>query len=338
MVDLASSYVCSKSFSPSVADTLFVAKSRKTVRAILRRQDPRWLLLVGPCSIHDPLAAYEYGQRLRVLAQEVESKFFIVMRAYVEKPRTTVGWKGFLYDPDLNGSYDIERGVQETRRLFAQLTNLRLPLGSEILELNTVQFYRDYLSWGCIGARTCASSPHRQVASGLPFAVGFKNGLDGCTETAIQGLVAAAQSHVFLGIQPHGSLGRIVTQGNPSCHMVLRGGMHGPNYFPANLHACVAQARQYGVAAHVVIDCSHDNSHKQYAQQANVFREVCEQSRMIDTPIVGMMLESFLEAGNQPIEGPLQWGISVTDGCMDWSKQEDLIHTAYDNVTLHRGT
>lgn len=314
------------------SDRAFILESREAVRAILKGEDPRLLLLVGPCSIHDPDAVYEYGERLAELATAVSSSIFIVMRAYVEKPRTKLGWKGFFYDPYLDGSYAMEVGARQTRELFARLTALRLPLGAEILELTTAPFYADYLSWGCIGARTSASPIHRQIASGLPFAMGFKNTVDGNVSIAVQAMATARTPHIFLGLSTYGTLARIHTSGNEDCHLIMRGSEERPNYFPDDLAQALAHCRHAHVCSRLIVDCSHGNSGKQHLRQCAVFKAMLRQLVKGNEEIAGLMLESFLEEGNQPLTHPLKRGISITDACLSWEMTKELICLACDQL------
>jgi len=311
----------------------FIQKSRQTIIEILHKKDPRLLLLVGPCSIHDVPTALEYGARLQHLAQEVSDKIFIVMRTYVEKPRTALGWKGLFHDPYLDGSYAIEQGARKTRYLLSALTQLGLPLGAELLELYSAPFYSDFLSWGCIGARTSASPPHRQLASGLPFPVGFKNSVDGNVDSAIHGLVTAAAPHAFLSLNLHNQLAVTHTQGNPHCHIILRGSHQKPNYFPEDLVRALHKARRSGVCDSVMIDCSHGNSARQHERQIMVFEEALQQRLTGTQQIVGLMLESFLEEGAQQISSALKPGVSVTDACLSWETTERLILNAYQALS-----
>jgi len=302
----------------------FVMKSREKAEAILQGADQRLMLIIGPCSVHDPRALIEYAEKFKELAEEVQERFYLVLRAYFEKPRTTVGWKGFLLDPDLDGSYDIERGVREVRQLLSDLTDLGVPIGSEILELLTFPYYSDYLAWGCIGARTSSSPPHRQLAAGLPFPMGFKNSLDGNLETAIQGVIAANNPHSYLAMGIQGQLTKMYGEGNRSAHVVLRGSEHRPNYHPKDIEQVTDKCKAAGVCHRVLIDCSHGNCFKNYLDQIPAFRSVLDQS--IRNPhIAGAMLESHLFAGNQSISSNLKYGVSITDPCLDWPTTRDLI-------------
>lgn len=317
----------------SDVDLAFIQESRQTISSILAGEDPRLILLVGPCSVHDMQATLDYSRRLASLAESVNDRFFCVMRCYVEKPRTTLGWKGMLYDPHLDGSYEMMHGIGQTQQLFSTLTSLRLPIGCEILELTTSPFYTDYLSWGCIGARTSASPPHRQIASGLPFPIGFKNSIDGNIDVAIDGLITAREQHIFLGPNSHGTLEKVQTPGNPNCHVVLRGSAGRPNYYPKDIERVVKKARQSGVLDRLMVDCSHDNSQKQHDRQPEIFEDVIEQAKEGCHEIAGIMLESFIEEGSQPLTKNLRYGVSITDGCLSWDQTKALIVNAYKALT-----
>jgi 3-deoxy-7-phosphoheptulonate synthase len=306
----------------------FVLRSRETVEAILNGWDTRRLLIIGPCSIHDLSSARDYAQRLSQLATQVCDQFFIVMRAYFEKPRTILGWKGMLYDPDIDGSYNMAKGVWQTRQLLAELTEMHVPVGCELLEINTASYYADFLSWGCIGARTSSSPPHRQLAASLNLPIGFKNSIDGNIDHSIHGIIAAAAPHIFLGLSTTGQLTRMEAEGNPLCHVVLRGGISGPNYHPEAVKQAIQKCRQAQVRDKIIIDCSHDNCGKKPLNQLQVFESVMEQILEGNTYIAGMMLESHLEGGAQEIAAPLLYGVSITDPCIDWETTESLIREA----------
>ncbi|MFN0064732.1 MAG: 3-deoxy-7-phosphoheptulonate synthase [Chlamydiales bacterium] len=308
----------------------FVANARKNFEAILSGIDDRLVLIVGPCSVHDERALLEYAVRLKCLSEEVSKRFFVILRAYFEKPRTTIGWKGFLYDPYLDGSYDIETGLRKTRKLLAQISEMELPVGSEILELTTFPYYADFLTWGCIGARTSSSPPHRQIVASLPFPVGFKNTIEGNVDIPIQGIVSAASSHVYLGLGEDGQMTRKYGEGNPSCHLVLRGSENRPNYHPKDVELSAQECARAGVAQKILIDCSHDNCFKKAKEQLPAFHSVISQVQERNPNILGLMLESNLFGGNQPLSDNLQYGISITDPCLDFATTEELIRTAYD--------
>jgi 3-deoxy-7-phosphoheptulonate synthase len=303
----------------------FVLHCREAVEAILNGWDTRRLLIVGPCSIHDHASAIEYARRLKCVSEQVADQFFIIMRAYLEKPRTIIGWKGLLYDPDIDGSYNLSKGIRLARQLLAELTTMQIPLACELLEINTVYYYADFLTWGCVGARTCASPPHRQLAAALPLPIGFKNSMDGNTDHPIHGILAAAASHVFLGLSNGGQLARIQADGNPFCHLVLRGGIGGPNYDPEAIKETLEKCRLSGVREKLMVDCSHDNCRKNARNQINVFEAAIDQILEGNVGIVGLMLESHLYGGSQEISFPLRFGISITDPCLDWETTERLI-------------
>ncbi|MCG3170358.1 MAG: Phospho-2-dehydro-3-deoxyheptonate aldolase, Tyr-sensitive [Pseudomonadales bacterium] len=299
-----------------------VRHARGVVRDILDRRDHRLFLVVGPCSIHDPAAAMDYARRLRDLAREVEDTLFLVMRVYFEKPRTTTGWKGLVNDPHLNDSFRIEEGLHIARKLLIDIVSLGLPAATEALDPISPQYLQDLIAWSAIGARTTESQTHREMASGLSCAVGFKNGTDGGLTVAINALKSVSSPHRFLGIDSAGQVAVIHTRGNRHAHVVLRGGSQGPNYDSVHIAVCERELAAAGVPANIVVDCSHANSNKDHALQALVLDNVANQILEGNRSIVGAMLESNLEAGNQPIPADLsqlRYGVSVTDACMDWA-------------------
>lgn len=310
----------------------FIHRSRETIEAILNGWDPRMLLIVGPCSIHDAASTKEYAEYLSELAEEVSDHFFIVMRTYLEKPRTILGWKGILSDPMRDGSHQIEKGVRLARRLLLDLAAMGVPTASELLEPNTVHYYADLLSWGCIGARTSASPSHRQLAATMPYPIGFKNSTDGNLDHAIHGVVSANTHHVYLGVAPSGQMQRIQAEGNPRCHVVLRGSLGKPNYFPSEIENAILQCRASKVRERLVVDCSHDNSGKNAENQILVFKSVIEQIRQGNENICGVMLESHLNGGCQPISSSLEYGVSITDPCLSWRQTKELIHQAHQTL------
>ena len=310
-----------------------VGRARQAVNAVLNRDDPRLLVVVGPCSIHDAQAAKDYGERLAALSHEVQDALLLVMRAYFEKPRTTVGWKGLINDPYLDDSFRVADGLQIARRLLLELAELGLPLSTEALDPITPQYLQDLISWSAIGARTSESQTHREMASGLSSAVGFKNGTDGSLDAAINALGSVAEPHRFLGINPAGQVAVIETRGNPNAHMVLRGGTNGTNYDPASISACETAMRRAGLTPTIMVDCSHANSGKDPAAQPAVARDVLGQVREGNGSIVGIMLESHIHSGSQRIPDnldELRYGVSVTDGCIDWATTEALLREAAD--------
>ena len=309
-----------------------VAAARETLVAILERRDPRLFVVVGPCSIHDPKAAREYAGRLHALAKRVERTLFLVMRVYFEKPRTTVGWKGLINDPHLDGSFDIETGLRRARALLLRIAELGVPAATELLEPITPQYVADLLTWSAIGARTTESQTHRQMASGLSMPVGFKNGTDGHLQTAIDALCSAGTPHSFLGIDDDGRTAIVDTTGNPWTHLILRGGRSGPNFAAEVVAEAAAALRRAGLAPRIMVDCSHANSGKRSANQCVAWRSVLAQRRAGPGPLIGAMLESHLHAGAQPL-GPdpaaLQYGVSITDECIGWDETAALLREAY---------
>lgn len=298
---------------------------RQTIRNILNGTDDRLLVITGPCSLHDPKAALEYGHRLSELSRQLNDKIFLVMRAYVEKPRTTVGWKGLLYDPHLDGSNDIATGLNVSRHLLLDLARLGLPLATELLHPMAADYLGDLLSWAAIGARTTESQIHREMVSGLPMPVGFKNGTDGSIDVACDAMGAAEHPHTHLGIDDHGHSALLQTAGNPDTHLVLRGGHDGPNYDADSIRQAVGALQTKGRNPRLIVDCSHANSGKDPLRQPEVLRDLLEQRARGETPIAGVMLESHLQDGKQPLQKPLQYGLSITDGCLGWDRTEQLL-------------
>ena len=306
----------------------FVSRARREIHRLIFTDDKRFLFIVGPCSIHDLDAGRDYAKRLATLAREVADRVMIVMRVYFEKPRTTVGWKGLVMDPHLDGSNDIAAGLRLARTFLRDVLDLGLPTATELLDPITPQYIADLICWSAIGARTAESQTHRQMASGLSMPLGFKNGTDGSIATAINAIKAAAQPHTFLGINLDGAASAIVTRGNPDCHIVLRGGATGPNYSPTH----IAQTEQFlakaGLPKSILVDCSHDNSSKQPERQPEVVRAVLNQVSAGSASIMGAMVESNLGPGNQPFPQPrekLRYGVSITDACIDWPTTESLV-------------
>lgn len=306
----------------------FVSASRTTIEQIIDRQDHRLMVVVGPCSIHDVDAALDYANRLKDLSERVDENLYLIMRVYFEKPRTTVGWKGLINDPNLDDSFEIENGLTIGRTLLKDILALGLPTGTEALDPITPQYLNDLISWSAIGARTTESQTHREMASGLSSPVGFKNGTDGGLAVAVNALQSVANPHRFLGINSEGKVSVFETSGNRYGHIVLRGGSHGPNYRAEQIAQCEADLEVASLPANIVVDCSHANSEKDPALQPAVARDVSEQVAHGNQSIIGLMLESHLEAGNQAIPkdlSALRYGVSVTDGCIDWATTESLI-------------
>jgi len=313
--------------SPAAANT--VVEARRAIRDVIHGRDrKRLVVIVGPCSIHDPDAALEYAQRLREVARITADAMIVVMRAYFEKPRTTVGWKGLINDPRLDGSCDVASGLEIARSLLLAINEVGIPCGSEVLDPFTPQFVADLLCWGGIGARTSESQPHRQLASGLSMPIGFKNGTDGVIDGAVNAIVASSHSHTFLGITADGGSALVRTRGNPDRHIVLRGGENSPNYGPAVVAEAAGRLAALGLARPVMVDCSHANSRKDHERQGSVCRDVLEQIRVGNPAIMGLLLESNLEPGRQSwLPGlPLRRGVSITDACIGWNETEVLLH------------
>jgi len=310
------------------AQAEFVTRTRRDIHRLIFTDDKRFLLIVGPCSIHDLEGGRDYARRLAALSREVSDRVMIVMRVYFEKPRTTVGWKGLVMDPHLDGSHDIASGLRLARTFLRDVLDLGLPTATELLDPITPQYIADLICWSAIGARTAESQTHRQMASGLSMPLGFKNGTDGSIATAINAIKAAAQPHTFLGINLDGSASAIVTRGNPDCHVVLRGGTSGPNYSPAHIGQTEQLLTKAGLTKAILVDCSHDNSSKQPERQPEVMREILTQIANGNTSVIGAMVESNLQSGSQAFPQPkdkLRYGVSITDACIDWNTTEALV-------------
>lgn len=320
------------------ASTL-VAETRDRIRDILQGKDHRLLVIVGPCSIHDVQAAYEYGQKLLPLRKELAEHLEIVMRVYFEKPRTTIGWKGLINDPHLNGSYDINTGLRVARKLLLDLANLGLPAATELLDPIIPQYIADVISWTAIGARTTESQTHREMASGLSMPVGFKNGTDGSLHAAVNAMLSASRPHHFLGINTHGLASIVATTGNPDGHIVLRGGKSGPNYDATHVEKAARELAHKKLTQRVMIDCSHDNSGKDHARQAIALDDIAAQIQAGSSHIMGVMIESHLVAGNQPIPANLDdlvYGQSITDACVDLASTTSMLRNLAEAVATRR--
>jgi len=312
-----------------------VLANRAEIRDMLHgAKSERLMVVVGPCSIHDPEAAYAYAERLARVAHDTADQLLIVMRTYFEKPRTVVGWKGLISDPRLDGSCDIPAGLPLARSVLLRIGALGLPCGTEFLDPIVPQYVSDLVSWAAIGARTIESQTHRQMASGLSMPIGFKNGTDGSLPNAMNGLLSARQPHAFLGIDSEGVTSVVKTTGNPDGHLVLRGGRGGSNYHPSDLAAAAALCAEHGIARGVMVDCSHDNSGKDHTKQAAIFRQVVQAFREGQGALLGLMIESNLLPGKQTwAEGrALARGVSITDSCIGWDETEDLLRTAADEI------
>ena len=306
----------------SEAAAELVVSTRKAIADILHHGDKRLLVIIGPCSIHDPAAALEYAQKLLPLKKQYEKELLIVMRVYFEKPRTTVGWKGLINDPHLDGTFDINFGLRQARQLLLTLNDMGMPASTEFLDMITPQYYADLISWGAIGARTTESQVHRELASGLSCPVGFKNGTDGNLKIAIDAIGAASHPHHFLSVTKAGHSAIVHTAGNPDCHVILRGGKE-PNYSAEHVRDAVAQLTKAGVSPRLMVDCSHANSRKDYTRQMEVARDVAAQIRNGEQNIMGVMVESHLVEGRQ--DKPETYGQSITDACIGWDTTEALL-------------
>lgn len=304
-----------------------IEHSRHIISDIIHRHDPRQLIVIGPCSIHDPVSALEYAHKLKALSEQVSDKLYIVMRVYFEKPRTTVGWKGLINDPKLDGSFDVESGLRVARKLLLDIAEIGLPLATEALDPISPQYMADLFSWSAIGARTTESQTHREMASGLSMAVGFKNGTDGNLGVAINAMQASAIGHSFIGINQAGQVTVLHTKGNPDGHIILRGGKV-PNYSAEFVRESEEALRKANLPAAIMIDCSHGNSNKDFRRQALVAEDVLQQILNGNRSIIGLMIESHLFEGNQSSEQPfaeMQYGVSITDACIGWDSTEQLL-------------
>lgn len=324
--------------TPEISET--VTKGRQEILDIVTDKDDRLLLIVGPCSIHDTKAGFEYAERLKALADEVKDTVLVVMRVYFEKPRTTVGWKGLINDPHLNGTFDVATGLTMGREFLLKILELGLPTATEWLDPITPQYLADAVCWGAIGARTVESQTHRQLASGLSMPIGFKNGTGGSIQIAADAMVAAKDPHVFLSVDDDGQVSIIKTNGNDGGHIVLRGGSSGPNYDPTAVARATGILKNAGYEPHLVIDCSHANSGKDHRRQPVVFRDILHQRTSGNKDIAGMMLESHLHAGSQKANGDpskLEYGVSITDACVDWDTTATLVREARAELSKTAG-
>jgi len=317
-----------------------VVEGREAVNRILRQEDPRLLVIVGPCSIHDVDGALEYAKRLNHLREELAGRLCIVMRVYFEKPRTTIGWKGLINDPHLDGSYDIESGLKKARQLLLAITTMGLPTATEFLDPIVPQYIADLVSWAAVGARTTESQTHREMASGLSMPVGFKNATDGSLQIAIDAMTSARTPHSFLGIDQDGVTSIIRTTGNPHGHVVLRGGRLQTNYDPESIASAFATLKKAGLPSVLMVDCSHANSGKQHARQEEVWKSVVEQRTGGDAALIGLMVESYLEEGSQPIPkrlSELRPGVSITDACVGWKTTERMLRHGHEAMSkMHK--
>lgn len=312
----------------------FIQESRQTISNIIHKKDHRLLVVCGPCSIHDIDAAKEYAKRLKTLSEQLSDQIYIVMRVYFEKPRTTVGWKGLINDPQLDGTFDIEHGLHVGRKLLVDLAEMEIPLATEALDPISPQYLADTFSWAAIGARTTESQTHREMASGLSMPIGFKNGTDGNLATAINAMQAAASSHRFMGINRDGQVALLTTQGNTDGHVILRGGKQ-TNYDSVSVTECEEEMAKHNLDASLMVDCSHANSRKDYRRQPLVAEDVIHQIREGNKSIIGLMIESHINEGNQSSDLALedmQYGVSITDACINWAATEALLRHAHKEL------
>lgn len=312
--------------SPQLA--VQVAEQRQIIQNILEGKDHRLMVITGPCSIHDEASALEYAEKLKQLQEQVSDQIFLVMRAYIEKPRTTVGWKGFLYDPELDGSSNMQLGLEKSRALYLKLIGMGLPIASEILSPMATAYFDDLLTWGAIGARTSESQIHREISSHMPYSIGFKNGTDGSIQIALDAIQSASNSHQFMGMSQSGLPCILNSQGNPKAHLILRGSNSGPNYQLSEIEKIKAK-HSIDLPA-LVIDCSHGNSSKNPMLQSKVLEQIV--AERLHNNVRGVMLESHLVDGNQKISEDMVYGQSVTDGCLGWTKTEQLLLNMADSL------
>lgn len=311
----------------------FVSHARAAVGDIVAKRDKRLLVVVGPCSIHDTKAALEYADRLSTLNKDLSDHLLLVMRAYFEKPRSTVGWKGLINDPYLDDSFRVSEGLEIARNLLISISQKALPIATEALDPITPQYLQDLISWSAIGARTTESQTHREMASGLSCAVGFKNGTDGSLGVALNALESATSPHSFLGISPSGQVSVIHTRGNPQAHVVLRGGSNGPNYSEAHIAAAESALEAINHKPSIMVDLSHANSNKDHRNQSKVLASVTDQIKAGNESITGVMIESHLRPGNQKIDSAsLEYGVSVTDACIGWEETETLLRQLHADL------
>jgi 3-deoxy-7-phosphoheptulonate synthase len=332
--ELSSPEEVRQEFPLSEAAAKTTVTARGTIQNILGGTDPRVLVVAGPCSIHDPKAAIEYAERLTTIASELDDALFFVMRVYFEKPRTTVGWKGLINDPMLDGSFQINKGLRAARKLLLDINELGLPAATEYLDLITPQYVADVVSWGAIGARTTESQSHRELASGLSCPVGFKNGTDGSVSIAIDAIRASTQPHHFLSVTKQGRSAIFSTSGNPDCHIILRGGKE-PNYGRAHIEKAAEELRKAGLKDRLMVDCSHSNSQKQHERQRDVAQDLGSQIQQGNPHIMGIMLESHIVGGRQNADNlsQLRYGQSITDACLGW---EDSVEVFRDFASAVR--
>jgi 3-deoxy-7-phosphoheptulonate synthase len=339
LVRLSTPRALKAQFPITDAASATVAQSRERIVQILQQKDPRMLVVVGPCSIHEEKGALEYATKLNELRRELDDRLEIVMRVYFEKPRTTIGWKGLINDPHLDGSQDIESGLKIARRLLLQIAEMGLPAATEFLDPIVPQYIADLVAWATIGARTTESQTHREMASGLSMPVGYKNATDGSVQVAIDAMGAARHPHSFLGIDQEGVTSVVRTNGNPAGQLVLRGGRGRPNYDAESIREAEEQLKRHGLPPVLMVDCSHANSGKQHARQDDVWRSVIRQRFEGTRSLIGVMVESYLNEGNQPFPqkaSDLTYGVSITDACVSWETTERMLRWGYETLASLR--
>ncbi len=327
---LISPAVLAEEVPQSTNSEIAISKARNAIADILHNRDQRVLIITGPCSVHDPVAVLDYAEKLQPLAQEVAEKALLVMRVYFEKPRTTIGWKGYINDPYLDGSYRVNEGLRAARKLLADISNIDLPCASEFLDTTLGQYYAELVCWGAIGARTVESQVHRQLASGLSMPVGFKNRTDGNIQVAIDGMIAAADSHLFPSLTAEGAPALLETSGNSDTHLVLRGGRE-PNYDDSSIDAASELLSAQNLNSGIIVDCSHGNSRKDHEQQKVVAASIAARRARGDKRVVGVMIESHLVAGRQAQSDHMTYGQSITDACIDLPATAEIIRELADS-------
>ena len=337
---LISPAILMEDFPASHEVSKVVFDTREEFRRILKKEDDRLAVMVGPCSIHDTVAAIDYAARLAEARKKYSKDLLLIMRVYFEKPRTTVGWKGLINDPFMDGSYNINSGLRMSRGLLLRLAEMGVPAATEFLDVITPQYISDLIAWGAIGARTTESQVHRELASGLSMPIGFKNGTTGCVQIAVDGIVSSAHPHCFLSVTKQGVSAIVSTSGNDSCHIILRGSTDGPNYSAENVEAAWAIQQKAGISNRIMIDCSHGNSCKDWTQQHTVAKSVAAQLAAGDDHIGAVMIESNINSGNQKCDGktPLQYGVSITDACVDWEGTLEILDTLAAGVRARRAS
>lgn len=335
---LISPAILMQDFPASHQASEVVYNARQEFRRILKKEDDRLAVMVGPCSIHDTVAAIDYAGRLAEARKKYEKDLLLIMRVYFEKPRTTVGWKGLINDPFMDGSYNINSGLRMSRGLLLHLAEMGVPAATEFLDVITPQYISDLIAWGAIGARTTESQVHRELASGLSMPIGFKNGTTGCVQIAVDGIVSSAHPHCFLSVTKQGVSAIVSTSGNDSCHIILRGSTEGPNYYPENVAAAWEIQQKAGISNRIMIDCSHGNSHKKWQEQHLVAESVAAQLAAGDDHIGAVMIESNINSGNQKCDSRqnLKYGVSITDACVDWEGTLAILDTLAAGVQARR--